>query len=72
MKSSKSYDDTKLQQTDARAKQQAKEYVDTKRRAEEKDFKVGEKVLFRQSHKSKNSTQICPTHLQSSKLMGLN
>ena len=57
VKSSKSYDDRKAQQTDARAKKQAKEYADRKRRAKEKDFKVGEKVLLRQPHKNKYSTQ---------------
>ena len=36
VKSSKSYDDTKVQQTDARAKQQAREYADKKRRAEKR------------------------------------
>lgn len=57
VKPSKSYDDTKAKQTDAKAKQQAKEYADRKRRAKEKDFKVGEKVLLRQPHKNKYSTQ---------------
>ena len=57
--SSKPYDDTKAQQTDARAKQQAKEYADRKCRAKEKDFKVGEKVLLRQPHKNEYSTQFC-------------
>ena len=59
LKSSKSYDDKKVKQTDARAKQQAKEYADRKRWAEEKDFKIGEKVLLRQLHKNKYSTQFC-------------
>lgn len=57
VKSSKSYDDRKAQQTDARAKKQAKEYADWKCQAKEKDFKVGEKVLLRQLHKNKYSTQ---------------
>ena len=56
MKTSKSYDDTKVKQTDTRAKEQAKEYADRKRRAEGKDFKVGERVLLRQPHKNKYST----------------
>ena len=59
MKTSKSYDDTKVKQTDTRAKEQAKEYADRKRRAEEKDFKVGERVLLRQPHKNKYSTPFC-------------
>jgi hypothetical protein len=46
VKSSKSYDDTRAQQADAKAKQQAKEYADGKRRAREKDFKIGDKVLL--------------------------
>ena len=41
------------------AKEQAKEYADRKRRAEEKDFKVGERVLLRQPHKNKYSTPFC-------------
>lgn len=57
VKPSKSYDHIKVQQTDDKAKQQAKEYADRKRRAKEKDFKVGEKVLLRQPHKNKYSTQ---------------
>ena len=59
VKTSKSYDDTKVKQTDTRAKEQAKEYADRKRRAEEKDFKVGERVLLRQPHKNKYSTPFC-------------
>ena len=45
MKTSKSYNDTKVKQTDTRAKEQAKEYADRKRRAEGKDFKVGESTV---------------------------
>ena len=59
VKTSKSYDNTKVKQTDTRAKEQAKEYADRKRRAEEKDFKVGERVLLRQPHKNKYSTPFC-------------
>ena len=59
VKTSKSYDDTKVKQTDTRAKEQAKEYADRKRRAEEKDFKVGERVLLRQPHKNKYSAPFC-------------
>ena len=59
VKTSKSYDDTKVIQTDTRAKEQAKEYADRKRRAEEKYFKVGERVLLRQPHKNKYSTPFC-------------
>ena len=59
VKTSKSYDDTKVKQTDTRAKEQAKEYADRKCRAEEKDFKVGERVLLRQPHKNKYSTPFC-------------
>jgi hypothetical protein len=57
VKSNKSYDDTRAQQMDAKAKQQAKEYADGKRRAREKDFKIGDKVLLRQPHTNKYSTQ---------------
>jgi hypothetical protein len=42
---------------DAKAKQQAKEYADGKRRAREKYFKIGDKVLLRQPHTNKYSTQ---------------
>ena len=59
VKSSKSYDDTRAQQVDAKAKQQAKEYANGKRRAREKDFKIGDKVLLRQPHTNKYSTQFC-------------
>jgi hypothetical protein len=44
---------------DAKAKQQAKEYANGKRRAREKDFKIGDKVLLRQPHTNKYSTQFC-------------
>ena len=54
---SKSFDDTRAQQTDAKAKKQAKEYADRKRRAQEKEFKIGDKVLLRQPHTNKYSTQ---------------
>ena len=53
MESNKSYDDIKVQQTDAIAKQQAKEYADRKRWAEQKDFKVGKKAPLRQPHKKR-------------------
>ena len=54
---SKSFDDTRAQQADAEAKKQAKEYADRKRRAQEKEFKIGDKVLLRQPHTNKYSTQ---------------
>ena len=54
---SKSFDDTRAQQEDAEAKKQAKEYADRKRRAQEKEFKIGDKVLLRQPHTNKYSTQ---------------
>jgi hypothetical protein len=47
VKSSQSYDDTRTKQPDAKAKKQAKEYADGKRRAREKKFKIGDKVLLR-------------------------
>ena len=51
------YDNTRAQEADARAKKQAKEYADRKRRAQEKNVKIGDKVLIRQPHKNKYSTQ---------------
>ncbi|CAB4019444.1 Hypothetical predicted protein [Paramuricea clavata] len=57
VKSSKSYDDTRAQQVDAKAKRQAKEYADGKRRARGKDFKIGDKILLRHPHTDKYSTQ---------------
>ena len=55
----KSYHETKAKETDTRAKEQAKEYAGRKRRAEEKYFKVKERVLLRQPHKNKYSTPFC-------------
>ncbi len=57
VKSSNVYDNTRAQEVDARAKEQAKKYADRKRQAQEKNFKIGEKVLIRQPHKNKYSTQ---------------
>ena len=56
---SQSYRGTKVKETDTRAEEQAKEYADRKRRAEEKYFKVKERVLLRQPHKNKYSTPFC-------------
>lgn len=56
IKSNKAVDDEKIRVQDAKAKKEAKEYADRKRRAREKDFEIGDAVLLRQQHNNKYST----------------
>ena len=45
-------DDSKVRETDHNAKQRAKEYADSKRRAMNRDLKPGDLVLLQQKHRN--------------------
>lgn len=60
----KPLDDTKARKSDAKAKSQAKEYADSKRKAKIKEFKAGDLVLLQQRHHNKYSTAFHPDPLK--------
>ena len=60
----KPLDDTKARKSDAKARSQAKEYADSKRKAKIKEFKAGDLVLLQQRHHNKYSTAFHPDPLK--------
>lgn len=57
-------DDSKVRATDHNAKQHAKEYADSKRRATARDLKPGDLVLLQQKHRNKYTSTFNPEPLK--------
>lgn len=57
-------DDSKVRETDHNAKQCAKEYADSKRRAMTRDLKPGDLVLLQQKHRNKYTSTYNPEPLK--------
>ena len=57
-------DDTDMRTKDKEEKEKAKEYTDSKRKAETRSLHVGDKVLVAQKHKNKFSTKFHPNPME--------